>query len=307
MKLGLLALVAACGGGGPTAPPDARTIALVSPPAIAGDLQVATVNGRPVWGSCVTRQAVNGKPRDAALHECIDFELLAQLAEQRGEDRDPDVAEAFETALVDREVATAYEAKYQKPADFGAIMDQAVAQNARQMHRPEYRASTYLRVTIDPPRQDTEMPLSDPRDAAAKEIADQLAASLVGETGLFSSHLEDAAAPLRTAAAMKQLVIQHQDVAPYAAIGLDKSYAKVLFDLPEIGRAGGPVRTKWGYDIVLWSGVVPARDLTRDELAADIFPQLRRDYFPIWVKSLEKQLGVHVEYFEDNLQLSEGG
>ena len=87
---------------GPPAP-------MVAPQRDASDLVVAQVNGRPVWGSCVTDQARRGRSRDVALRECVDFELMAQAAEQRGLGTDPGVIDATRTALVSELVAHAYE------------------------------------------------------------------------------------------------------------------------------------------------------------------------------------------------------
>ncbi|MCX5741134.1 MAG: hypothetical protein NT062_01405 [Proteobacteria bacterium] len=280
-----------------------------SPAATPDDVQVATVNGRPVWGSCVTRQVTGGKARTAtaALHDCVDFELLAQEAERRGLAADPELVDAWRTTLVDRLVATAYEAKHRTPADFGNLMIKALADNDQRRHRPEYRASTFLRVTITPTSPDKSFPLSDPRDAAARAIADKLAAEVAPETGLMAPHLTPVVAKYQAEAATAKLAIEQTDVPPYAMVGLEKAYAGVLFGIPEIGRTAGPVRTKWGWDVILWTGVVPARDQTVDELAADILPRMRREYFPLWVKQLEQSLNLHIEYIDANLPLLEEG
>src|SRR5688500_7421250 len=114
--LGLALVATACGSASPPSPsPAASRAGLVAPPA-ANDVEVARVNDRPVWGSCVATQAVSATPqdRDRALRDCIDFELLAQTAEQRGLAAMPEVNEAFRTALVDRVVAD-FEHRYQKP------------------------------------------------------------------------------------------------------------------------------------------------------------------------------------------------
>jgi hypothetical protein len=60
----------------------------MQPAAAADDVVVALAAGRPVYGSCVAAQAERGHlSRDAALRECIDFELMAQEAERRGSRR----------------------------------------------------------------------------------------------------------------------------------------------------------------------------------------------------------------------------
>src|SRR5688500_1194279 len=115
----LLVFAIACGGSkSPSAPaPSGPPASFIAAPA-RDDVQVATVNGRPVWGSCVTGQGARGATRDEALAQCIDFELLAQAAEARGLAVDPDVVLATRTALVSQLVAREYEDKYDGPEDF---------------------------------------------------------------------------------------------------------------------------------------------------------------------------------------------
>ena len=104
MRLAALALcAAACGSSSPPAQPAGPPAQLVAAPAGASDGVVAHVNGRPVYGSCVSAQAAAHKlDAKGALRECIDFELLAQAAEAKGLALDHDVAYATKTSLVSR-------------------------------------------------------------------------------------------------------------------------------------------------------------------------------------------------------------
>ena len=99
MRSLVLAFATACGSSKapPPAPsgPPAPTIA----PAARGDVQVATVDGRPVWGSCVTAQVARGATREEGLRQCVDFELLAEAAEHRDFATDPEVVHATRAAL----------------------------------------------------------------------------------------------------------------------------------------------------------------------------------------------------------------
>jgi hypothetical protein len=177
----VLSSVGACGGSNTPTGPVAGTQA-ASPVATAAgrdDAIVAKVNDRPVWASCVRAQMVAMKKPDvrAALDECIAFELLAQESEKRGHARAPEVIEATRVALVNRFVETAFEARYAKPSDFGTRMAQWLADNTWRLHRPELRASTYVRVEMAPdvPRD---------MDAKGKALADRIYAALKSETGL---------------------------------------------------------------------------------------------------------------------------
>ena len=55
------------------------------------------------------------------------------------------------------------------------------------------------------------------------------------------------------------------------------------------------MRTPWGWDVVLWTGGVDAKQTSREELVAELFPEIRRRQFQLWVTQLGKQLGVHIE------------
>src|SRR6185436_3442191 len=202
-----------------------------SPPAGPGDAIVATVDSRPVWGSCVAAQlARGGRSRRAALDECIDFELLAQAAEARGLGRapDPELERARRAAMVGRLVETGFEDRYRTPADLGATLDRAVDALADQLDQPEFRASAFARVEV-------------PAGAGQRVTH-----------GDFRAATREAVVP------------------PYAA---------ALFSIPEVGRIAAPARTKWGWDVILLTGLIPAQLHTREEAAARVFPELRRREF----------------------------
>jgi hypothetical protein len=92
MRRLLCLVIVACGSPNPPPTPVGPPAAIEAQRASPDDVIVAQVNGRPVWGSCVAIQAKRtGATRDAALRQCVDFELLAQSAEKRGFATNPDV------------------------------------------------------------------------------------------------------------------------------------------------------------------------------------------------------------------------
>lgn len=289
----LVVFVIACGG--KPAPPPTPTgppASLAATPA-RSDVQVATVNGRPVWGSCVTAQAARGASRDEALHQCVDFELMAQAAEARGLATDPEVVLQTRTALVSQLVALAYEDKYTRPEDFGAFWDRSLARNRFRFDHPEARGSVYVRVPV---------PKQAPPEAvqAAKQQIDAVYAALRDERGLMKPHIEAIAKRATTAK------LDIAQVPPDILDGrLDRSYAVPLFQIPEIGRVSPPVRTPWGWDIILWDSVVPEIHATPDEIVAAALPEIKRAYFPQWVNAIAKNLGVHIQIVDKNLPLLE--
>jgi len=286
---------AACGTEAPPPPRAGAPAPAASPAAGPDDAVVATVNGRPVWGSCVAAQAARGaasrrtalpEALNAALDECVDFELLAQAAEARGLGRDPEVAEAERTAEVSRLVELGFEARYRSPDDLRAAVDRAVDRYAAQLEQPELRASAFARV---------EVPAGAPpeADAAARALAERIAGALAGERGLFAVHLREAAD--RIAAAGAGLRVAHGDFRAASREGLVPPYAEALFSIPEVGRIAAPARTAWGWDVILLTRRVPAAVHTRDEVAAKVFPDVRRRELSRWVNELAARSGIRVE------------
>jgi hypothetical protein len=289
----LLVLCAACGG--PSAPPPAPAAPAViaTPRGSALDLEVARVNGRPVWASCVAAQAAViaaasrtvDQRRTDALAQCVAFELLAQAAETRGAAAAPEVADATRAAEVNRLVATEFEPRYRTADDLRQPIELAMKRNAWRMHLVQLRASSFARFVVPkdaPPEQ----------DARAHALADRLAAELAGEPGLYDVHLTDAA---RRIAAGTDLQLETADVKPTHQDGLVEPYAQALYAIPEIGQCSPAVRTPWGWDVVLWTGGVEPKETSREDLVAEMLPELRRRQFQLWVTQLGKQLGVHIE------------
>jgi hypothetical protein len=301
LLLGCGCALAALGACGIEAPPAGRPGAPApgaSPPAGPGDVQVATVDGRPVWGSCVAAQAARGAPtRAAALAECVDFELLAQAAEARGLARDPAIGEAVRAALVGRLVETAFEARYRSPADLAELIDRVIDQQRDQLDKPELRASAFARVEV--PRG------AEPAaDATARALAERIAGALAGEAGLFPLHLREAADRLAAGAGPRVL---HGEFRLATREGLVPPYADALFAIPEVGRIAAPARTEWGWDVILLTRQVAPRVYTRDEVAAQVFPEVRRQYFQLWVNQLARSLGVRIEIDAEQIaRLDEG-
>jgi hypothetical protein len=288
MRILALIVVAGCGSSQPAATPAGPPAGMVATRASANDAIVATVNGRPVWGSCVAIQAKRGATVKDALGQCVDFELLAQTAELRGFGLDAEVARATHGAMVN-ELVTTYEDGYQDPAQFGVFWQKAYKQGIWHLRHENYRASSYVRVEV--PETAT------PDEAAAKKlIADRIAAALAKETGLLGPSLlalAQAAAP--------GVTLKHEDVTAYRAGGLEDNYAKALFALPEIGRASQVVRTKWGWDVIVWTDDVPAADPPEADVIAKLLPDVKIAFFAHWVDAISKSLGVHVTLVDANI------
>jgi hypothetical protein len=286
---------AACGGSPTPAPtpsgPPAALQAVPSP----DDVQVATVNGKPVWGSCVKAQAARGVSRDEAVKQCIDFELLAQAAEERGFALDPDVKLETRTALVSQLVAKDFEDKYTKPSDFGGMWDALYQRNKQRFDHVEYRGTAYVRVPVAKDATPAD-------DAKAKAIANEIAAKLANERGLMPQHLFELAQQI----AGTRVTLAHEVVAPYARQGLDPAYTDAMFSIPEVGRTTpSAVRTPWGWDIILLNDLIPEAHASADEVTKKMLPEAKRTFFPTWTNQIAQRIGAKIEVEQKNLSLLE--
>jgi hypothetical protein len=299
--LGVAGIAAGGCGSGPgagPAPARAAPSAIAMPPATAGDAPVAQVNGRAVWASCVAAQArtiaagSDGERCAAALDQCIAFELLAQAAEARGLAAAPEVAQAVRGAAVNRLVEAEFEQRYRSSADLAPQLDTVLGRNPWLLHVPELRGSSYARFIV-PRGAPAEV------EARAHALADRLAAELAGQTGLFGAHLSDAA---RRIAQGSDAPLETADSEPSPRDQLVDAYAAALFAIPEIGQASPAVRTPWGWEVVVWTGGSPARERSRDQVATELFPELRRRQLQHWVTQLAKQRGIHVQVERDALR-----
>jgi hypothetical protein len=275
-----LLLLAACGGSTQPPPqPSGPPATTVSQAAGSDDVVVATVNGRPVWGSCVKAQG--------SIDDCIGFELMAQEAEKRGIATDPEVAEATRTAMVSRLVQLEYEAKFTHPSDFGASWNQVLQRNRLRYDHADVRASAYVRVPVKNPAD----------DATAHALADQIAQAAGAEDGWMAPQLFALADKI---AAGK--TIGHDSAPPMEARQLDHNYAAALYAIPEVGRTSQAVRTQWGWDVVLYADVVPEQHLTEAQIADKLLPDMQRSYFSLWVHQLEQAMHIKIEEHPEQLE-----
>jgi hypothetical protein len=305
---GAAGVAGGCGSSGSGAGPAAAVPGVIATPALtADDAPVAQVNGRTVWASCVAAQArqvriaagSDAERRAAALDQCIAFELLAQAAETRGLAAAPEVGQAARGAEVNRLVEIEFEQRYRRPADLAPQLDAVLTSSPWLLRTPEARDSSYARFVV-PKGAPAEV------EARAHALADRLAAELAGQTGLFGVHLADAA---RRIAQGSGAELETTGFRPATRDQLVDEYAAALFAIPEVGRASRAIRTPWGWDVVVWTGGSPARERSRDEVAAELFPELRRRQFQRWVSQLARQHGVHIEVEQAELSRldTEGG
>lgn len=295
MKTAAFLVLAACGSQTTPVPTPTGPAAAMEEKAAADDVVVATVNGKPVYGSCLTAQGKHAHSRQDALDQCIAFELMAQEADVRGIAKDPEVTATTRTALVNQLVAHEYEDKYTQPSDFGAMWTQAYAKNKIRYDHPEYRGSAYMRIDVPegaPPAQ----------DEAAHALANEIAAALAPERGLMPPQAKEIAERV----VGNRGKVSYAVVPPYTHIStIELTYADALFAIPEIGRTSPATRTGWGWDVILYSDVVPEEHQPEAKIVSELLPEVKRSYFAQWTNQIVQRLGVKIEVIEPNLPLLE--
>ena len=305
--LAVLALAAAACGRSERAepPPTATEGSAVLSAEPAGRSVVATVNGEPVYDDCVARQAeAHGVDARAALDECVDFELLAQEAARRGLAADPDVALVGRTEMVRALVGADYVSTMDEPSDIPDAELRALwDRKLRHLYnKPERRRATYCRVPIGAKQRGT------PADAEARALAARI------HRAMGRSIDGERFAATCTSAGAGKTELPEKALKPFAANGQFAGgrnvpeFTAAAFSVPA-GRPAEPVRTRWGWDIVLPIEVLPAASRTLEDAEAEIREKLLRspetaEYrvgkFAEWVRA--RLDGAHIELHPDALR-----
>jgi hypothetical protein len=293
MRAAVLLALAACGRGSSAPERAVGPTSAVSPTTLevqpaADDFVVANVNGQPVYGSCVAAQAAgHGLDARAALDQCVAFELLAQEAERRGLRDDLDVGDAWRRELVravireDLGKLTSFD---QLPPAFLASIKFEEQKNLFQ--RPEIRVSQYVRCKV--PKK---TPEGAPEDLAARDLCEAIFAELGDDEGVLAPELFEVAERI---AKVKGAETPEHPAKPYVVFPEDakvkkteKEFHDAIYALPEIGRLHAPVRTRNGWDVILWNDTIPPADVTQEIFHADL-----RKYFIPWSDGIARGLGV---------------
>lgn len=257
---------------------------MVAAGASPDDVVVANVNGRPVWGSCVSIQAKRDPKltRAQALDQCISFELLAQEAESRNLATDSEVILETRTALV-TSLVDRFDSQYRdEPASLAPKIDQILAVDGPRFARPVMRQSSHalIKVAATAP---------EPLQRRAQDLAAQLHAKLANETGLLPQHFEAIAKTIEVDAPLER-VIESIPPVPRERSGLDEGFTAALFAIPEVGRVSPVTKTPFGYHVILFADEIPPGSLTREMVLLG----LRRELFIDWVGGLMKNVDTEI-------------
>ncbi len=245
-----------------------------TPPPAADAEVVATVNGAAIYAADVSRQArALGQTAEEALHTLVDAELLAQEARRRGLTDAPDVVEARKRMRVRRFAEKEFLPTFKGPDDVPAeLAERAYAlPEAKSFYdHAEWRTVAWARVPVP-----ESLPDADERARAlARGFADLARAAKAHGTEQLAA-LAKLWAPMATG--------EFETALAGPAV---PEFARAAFELGAVGDIGEPVRTKWGWDVVLLLSVNPERHVARAEALHDIrerlFDDARRAAFQHW-------------------------
>jgi hypothetical protein len=231
---------------------------------------VATVDGAPIYADCVATQArglalPEAEARAAALKQCVAFELLARESRRRL----PEQPEAVEVqtreairALIDREFTPTFDGPEDIPT---ADLDRFWPKLRGFYNHPELRTIYYCRVRVS-----KKEPRGGPKDLERKAFAEEVRASLIARKAASQRSLFAACA---AAAGKRKLEITKK---PLRIGEQDPAYDKTLVDAVfamkgVVGDVSPPIRTPWGWDVLLLTRIEPP--VSKDRVAAE--PEIR--------------------------------
>jgi peptidyl-prolyl cis-trans isomerase D len=174
-------------------------------------------------------------------------------------------------AVPDREVREAYE---------------------RTRHRfvhDEIRDTVYVRVPV---ADDIER--GSPEDRAARQLIERIHAALAHRRDLEPDDVYQVASAIAG-----DREVEHGPPFKFFRPRAVKEYGDAAFAVPEAGRVSAPARTDWGWDVILVTEIIPARQTSLEEAAPELrellFEGSRRRAFLAWSAALSRDLEISVD------------
>jgi hypothetical protein len=261
-------LATGCGDSKPAAPVStevrAEDVSLVANP--NGRVVVATVNDQPIYADCVERQgAAHGLDARAALDECVDFELLAQRAAETGHRVDPAVLDVRDReavrALIDHEFAANFDGPEDVPMEHVRSYYEQVKEQ-KYVRLEERRETQYARVAVP-----AGIPEGSDEDLQARELADAIYAAMKHRTDLteeeFILEARTIAAP--TTIAKESSAFNFPKVSRILPV-----YTKATWEIRKPGMIHAPIRTPFGWDVILLTRILPPVRISIEEATPEI-------------------------------------
>lgn len=270
-----------------TSPVDDHAFLVAAP----GDrVVVAEVDGVPIYDDCVARQAATHQgDRQAALDDCIGFELLAQEAQRRGFRDHPAVIRTGKDERVRRLMDEHIADRFPDPEGTDRAILQALYDRVRDQryYHPVFRTAVHARAPARKKEEGT------PRDLAARALADEIHRALADRRGLTAQAFREAATEIageRTIELGEEFAFPRRPTP--RSKGAVESYAAATFAIPEVGQISPPTRTRWGWDVILLVAIRPEIDTPLDDVKEELFVYSRRETYVHWVKGLLERASI---------------
>ena len=264
---------AACGEKDPAAP--APELGEATFEQVAADrVVVATVAGEPIYGDCIAAHVIrDSMTREDALAECIEFELLAQEAGRNGL-LDKEAIEARNNEAVRQLIDETFYAEFDGPEDVDLATVKRLWDRGLEHYynREENRTTFYCRAAN--PDENGKTPDGEPAERA-KKLAEVLYAELRNRTDLTPETLQPICK--RVAEDVGGAIIASAKFTTTFRGRAVVEYADATFAIPAVGQVSPPIRTAWGWDIILLVHVLPGATSTLEEATPKIQKQLFED------------------------------
>ncbi len=246
---------------------------------------VAAVDGDPIALSEVERLAHRGALTPSAALARLEAEaLLAAEAARRGYGDAPEVSAVAAQALVQLLLERDVEREKPSPSE----LDEALAQRGERIHTPELRAATHVLAVL--PKQPTPE-----QESAARAFVDDAARKL-----------REASDPLATITSFRQasperqrvgVEIKVEELPPFPREGaVVREFGEAMFALAKPGAVGGPVRTQFGWHVLVLREILPEKHVpeaeVRAELEAELTLQKRQKRVEVLLRTLSSRTRV---------------
>lgn len=270
-----IALLCSCGGKEGSSGPAATAVYETSS---EGRIEVAKVNGVPIYDDCVLNQAhgLGLETEDEALQQCIDFEILAQAARDKGYLSHPSVVRTSRIESVRALIERVYPLTSAAGVPDEDLRHLWKTRGLRARYNHDEVRSAHL-CLIKPGTDAKQLAVS--ARQLAQDVYDRMRKGTESGIALIAGacnavKLQDAK---QTAA---------HDVTLLKSAGERKTFAKdfadPLFALAEVGDYSGPHRAPQGWFVILMDNLIPLSAVPFDEAKHDIAVGLMTSKDTLW-------------------------
>ena len=294
----------------PAAPHEPRLLLHELVVAPAGRPVVAEVNGVPVYADCVKRQAeAHQLPHQEALGECIDFELLAQAADQPQYLGLVEVQEEGKQELVRKFIQAEYPVRTPADLPMALVRELWKQVSPRRYNRPELRDMVFCRMSLDEnPGAQSEQ--SKQAEHFLRAIYDQLKSQKhLKKNDLFAACFGDPDPESTLPRPWKEAGVPEPKLrtfSPSPRSRYQEAFRATIFDGPEkAGMVTPPLLTEHGWDLILITLVLPEIQTDFAEAEAElrkalfeepIYEERRQLLFERWYSPFEKRHQISRSY-----------